>query len=139
MAQINKHANIYDIDGNLINKVDDKGNLPKKTIDEVEALVDKLTRDVADNPHNEVYKVYLNNAQSYLYYLYNNISKEDLIKRMTVLTDAIDKANTDVSEKDKQTLDEINKEVEKLKNSIESQEPPKETIMDEYVPYEEIK
>lgn len=139
MAQINKHANIYDIDGNLINKVDDKGNLPKKTIDEVEALVDKLTKDVADNPHNEVYKVYLNNAQNYLYYLYNNISKEDLIKRMTVLTDAIDKANTDVSEKDKQTLDEINKEVEKLKDSIESQEPPKETIMDEYVPYEEIK
>ena len=63
MAQINKHANIYDIDGNLINKVDDKGNLPKKTIDEVEALVDKLTKNVADNPHNEVYKVYLNNAQ----------------------------------------------------------------------------
>lgn len=71
--------------------------------------------------------------------MYNNISKEDLIKRMTVLTDAIDKANTDVSEKDKQILDEINKEVEKLKDSIESQEPPKETIMDEYVPYEEIK
>ena len=139
MAQINKHANIYDIDGNLINKVDDKGNLPKKTIDEVEALVDRLTKDVADSPHNEVYKVYLNNAQSYLSYMYNKISNEDLIKRITVLTDAVDKANADVSEKDKQVLDEINKEVEKLKDSIESQEPPKETIMDEYVPYEEIK
>lgn len=147
MANINKNANIYDIDGNLINKVDESGKLPKKTIDEVEKLVDELTKKVSENPNNDIYKAYLNNAQSFLYAMYNNMSKDDLVKRISVLQNAVESANSEASEKDKQALETINNEIDKLKSSIETatpteveevQETPKETIMDEYVPFEEI-
>lgn len=148
MAKINKNANLYDIDGNLINKVDESGKLPKKTIEEVELLVDELTKKVKENPENAVHKAYLNNAQSWLYGMYNNMSREDLAKRMTVLQDAIKDAQKDVTDKEQQTLEQVNAEIDKLKSSIETDVPaeaeetpktPKETIMDEYVPYEEVK
>ena len=45
MAKINKFSNIYDKDGNLIRKVNEKtGTLDKYTLEEVEQLVDELTQ-----------------------------------------------------------------------------------------------
>ena len=63
MSKIDPNANLYDIDGNLIAK----GPLTNKSLKEVEELVDNLTKKVQENPDNEVYKVYLNNAQSFLF------------------------------------------------------------------------
>lgn len=57
------NSNIYDIDGNIIRKA---GDNHKFTIEEVEKLVDDLTEKVKQNPDNDVYKVYLNNANRYL-------------------------------------------------------------------------
>lgn len=51
MAKINKFANIYDKDGNLVRKVNEQtGMLDNYTLEEVEELVDKLTKQVQENP-----------------------------------------------------------------------------------------
>lgn len=136
MAKINKFSNIYDKDGNLIRKVDENtGRLDKYTIEEVEQLVDELTEKVKENPENLEYKTQLNNVQSFLFNMYNHMSRNDLLKRMTILQDSIQKAKSDVTEKEQAVLDKVNEEMDKLKQAYEAEEP----VMDEYVAYEEIK
>ena len=138
MSKIDPNANLYDIDGNLISKAP----LNNKTINEVEQLVDELTKKVQDNPENEVYKVYLNNAQQFLFGMYNNMSKEDLISRISALQNSVEKAKSEVNEAEQAKLEETNKALEELKNSYEE---PKPTVMgsisdemDEYVDFEEL-
>ena len=131
MSKIDPNANLYDIDGNLISKAP----LNNKTINEVEQLVDELTKKVQDNPENEVYKVYLNNAQQFLFGMYNNMSKEDLISRISALQSSVEKAKSEVNEAEQAKLEETNKVLEELKNSYEEHKP---TVMDEYVDFEEV-
>ena len=129
---MSKYSNIYDIDGNIIRRAY-QGNF---TIEEVEQLVDDLTKKVQDNPDNNVYKVYLNNAQKWLMHMYNNMSKEDIMKRLTILKDSVDDAKSTQIKAEQAKLDEIGKAMEKLKEEYD-----KEDIkMDEYIePIEEIK
>lgn len=130
---MSKFSNIYDIDGNLIRR----GDQGPFTLEETEELVDKLTQKVKDNPDNEVYKVYLNNAQKWLFKLYNEMNKDELMKRMSFLQNSIDEAKTDASEAEQRQLEEINKAVEELKAEYDKLEPVQ---MDEYIePVEEIK
>ena len=126
---MSKFSNLYDIDGNIINKS------PQHTftLEETEQLVDDLTKKVQENPENEVYKVYLANAQKWLYKLYNEMSREDLMKRMNFITDSIQNAKDEVNEAEQAKIEEINKAVEELKDEYEK------VVMDEYVePIEEI-
>ena len=150
MAKIDPNANLYDIDGNLISKAP----LKNKTISEVEQLVDDLTKKVEENPDNEVYKVYLNNAQSFLFAMYNSMSKEDLISRISALKSSVEAAKTEVNEAEQKQLEETNKALDELKETIESQNGSSEGVeqrseevvsktvtpeeMDQYVEYEEI-
>ena len=128
-----KESNIYDIDGELIRR-GDQGNF---TLEETEELVDKLTKKVKENPDNQVYKVYLNNAQKWLFKLYNEMSREDIMKRMSFLQNSIDEAKNEASEAEQRQIDEINKAVEELKEEYNKLEPIE---MDTYVePIEEIK
>lgn len=128
---MSKFSNLYDIDGNIINPAPQH----RFTLEETEKLVDDLTKKVQENPDNEVYKVYLNNAQKWLYKLYNEMSKEDLAKRMSFLTDSIQNAKDEVNEAKQAELDEISKAVEDLKKEYDAMD-----TMDEYVePIEEIK
>ena len=125
---MSKFSNIYDIDGELIRR----GDQGAFTLEETEELVDKLTKKVQENPDNEVYKVYLNNAQKWLFKLYNEMSKEDLMKRMTFLTDTVTEAKSKASEAEQKQIEEINKAVEELKKEYEKLEPIKmEEIIDE--------
>lgn len=117
MSKIDPNANLYDIDGNLISKAP----LKNKTISEVEQLVDDLTKKVEENPDNEVYKVYLNNAQSFLFAMYNNMNKEDLISRISALQSSVEAAKTEVNEVEQKQLEETNKALDELKETIESQ------------------
>lgn len=125
MAKIDKNANIYDIDGNLISKAPQK----RKTISEVEDLVDELTQKVQEEPDNEVYKVYLNNAQKTLFGLYNTMSREELMSRMSILQNGIESAKERATNEEKAAIDKINDEIEKLKTSYDNSE---------YVDYEEL-
>ena len=123
-----KFSNIYDIDGNIIRR-HDQG---KFTLEEVEQLVDDLTKKVQDDPENKVYKVYLNNAQRWLVHMYDNMSKEDLMKRLSVLKTSVDDAKNTQNEAEKAKLEEISKAMEELKAEYDKEN-------DEYVDFEEIK
>ena len=126
------YSNIYDVDGNIIRKA---GDNHKFTLEEVEKLVDDLTQKVQENPDNQVYKVYLNNAHKWLYNMYNSMSTEDIKARISALQNNIQEAKNDLNEAEKQQLDSISQAMEQLKAEYE-----KETVMDEYVePIEEIK
>lgn len=130
---MSKFSNLYDIDGNLINKSPQH----TYTLEETEALVDALAKKVEEHPDNKVYKVYLNNAQKWLMHLYDNMSREDLMKRMSFIQDSVQKAKDEASEAEKEQLENITNIMEKLKESYEKDD---ETVMDEYVePVEEIK
>ena len=150
---MNKFSNIYDIDGNIINK-SPQHNF---TLEETEQLVDDLTKKVEENPDNEVYKVYLSNAQKWLYKLYNDMDREDLMKRMGITQELIQKAKDEASNVEQAKLDEVNKAIEQLKDEYDREsgegetggaeldkevepvvEEPSPVIMDEYVePIEE--
>ena len=134
MAKIDPNANLYDIDGNLISEAP----LENKTIKEVEDLVDELSKKVEENPDNEVYKVYLNNAQSFLFGMYNGMSKEDLISRISALQSSVEKAKTEVNEAEQAALEETNKALDELKNIYEEPKEPASDEMDEYVEFEEL-
>jgi hypothetical protein len=95
-----KESNIYDIDGELIRR----GDQGAFTLEETEELVDKLTKKVQENPDNQVYKVYLNNAQKWLFNLYNNMSREDLMKRMSFLQTSVDEAKNTANEAEQKQL-----------------------------------
>lgn len=125
--------NIYDIDGNLIHKA----GSGKFTLEETEKLVDDLTKKVQDNPDNEVYKVYLNNAQKWLMKLYNEMDREELMKRISLVSNQLDEAKNEASEAEQKQLDEITKAMEELKKEYD--ELPDPVVMDEYVePIEEV-
>ena len=147
---MSKFSNLYDIDGNIINKS------PQHTftLEETEQLVDDLSKKVQENPDNEVYKVYLANAQKWLYKLYNEMSREELMKRMNFVTDSIQNAKDEINEAEQKEIDEINKAVEELKKEYdrlegegtvldsEVEQPvavDTPVVMDEYVePVEEV-
>lgn len=137
-------TNIYDIDGNIIRKA---GDNHKFTLSEVEKLVDDLTEKVRQNPDNQAYKVYLNNAQRWLFNMYNSMSTEDLKSRLTILQDTIKNNAAEEAERERKNLDELNRTIDEFKEQydnkpdttpvLESNDKP--VVMDEYVePIEEI-
>lgn len=121
MSKIDKYANLYDIDGNIIQKAE----LHNMSIEEVEELVDKLAKKAEENPENEVYKVYLSNAQKHLFTLYNTMDRASLMKRMSALQNSIEEAKNNASEAVQEELKETNEAIDNL--------------MDTYVDYEEVK
>jgi methyl-accepting chemotaxis protein len=149
---MNNYTNIYDIDGNIIRKAGDNHRF---TIEEVEKLVDDLTAKVQQNPDNQVYRVYLNNAHKWLYNMYNNMSVEELTKRISTIQDAIQAAKDNATELEQKNLEELNKTMDEFAEQYNADQPDSapvlerdpdgsesrpETIMDEYVePIEEIK
>jgi len=153
---MSKFSNLYDVDGNIINKS------PQHTftIEETEKLVDDLTKKVQENPDNEVYKVYLNNAQRWLMHLYDGMSRQDLMKRMSFVQNTIQDAKDEATEVDQKSLEELNnildefkKQYDKPENTptetqgtgesdmvgeVEQPVEVPETVMDEYVDFEEV-
>lgn len=140
-------SNIYDIDGNIIRKA---GDTHRFTIEEVEKLVDDLTKKVQDNPDNEVYKVYLDNAHKWLYNMYNNMSTKDIMERISALQNNIQEAKDDVNESEKQQLDAVSAAMEQLKAEYDREDGrildteverlvAESTPEEEYVEFEEIK
>lgn len=109
---MNNYTNIYDIDGNIIRKAGDNHRF---TLEEVEKLVDDLTEKVRQNPDNQVYKVYLNNAQRWLFNMYNNMSTEDLKKRISLIQDVAQNAKDEANELEQKNLEEINKIMDEFK------------------------
>lgn len=135
------YSNIYDVDGNIIRKA---GDNHKFTLEEVEKLVDDLTQKVQENPDNQVYRVYLNNAHKWLYNMYNNMSKEDIAKRLSLIQNNIQEAKNELNDAEKQQLDAISEAMEQLKAEYDAPEPNTTGVLEsgrpgEYVEFEEVK
>ncbi len=120
---MSKFSNLYDIDGNIINKSPQH----RFTLDETEALVDKLAKQVEENPDNEVYKVYLSNAQKWLFKLYNEMSREDLMKRLDLIKNSVDEAKNNATEAEQEVLEQINKAAEELKMAYDNESDTTDT------------
>lgn len=123
MSKINKYANLYDKDGNLIKKAP----LTDYTIEETEKLVDDLTEQYKNDPENKDLKLRLDNAAQWLYGLYlryGNPHEKELVERIKQA------ANKDVSEDQiKEALNAVSDELKKTYNT--------DTNNDEYVEFTE--
>lgn len=123
MSKINKYANLYDKDGNLIKKAP----ITDYTIEETEKLVDDLTEQYKNDPENKDLKLRLDNAAQYLYGLYlryGNPHEKELVERIKQA------ANKDVSEDQiKEALNAVSDELKKTYNT--------NTNDDEYVEFTE--
>jgi phage I-like protein len=98
--------------------------------------------------------------------LYNNMSKEDLMKRLNLIKDSVEEAKSAASEAEQKQLEEISNAMDELKKQYDSEpetapaeteggsgggsheevecnmdEPdaPKPVVMDEYTEFEEVK
>lgn len=133
MGKINKYANIYDTEGNLIRHVGDDGKLKNYTINELEDLVDKLAEDKDEEGHvkdpqslNNVYSVLTEEYRKHPNYLIQKLQELNKAK------------NTEGSTMAEKTTPE---EVEKaLKQDDSEQLVERETNYepDTYVSYEEV-
>lgn len=133
MGKINKYANIYDTEGNLIRHVGDDGKLKNYTINELEDLVDKLAEDKDEEGHvkdpqslNNVYSVLTEEYRKHPNYLIQKLQELNKAK------------NTEGSIMAEKTTPE---EVEKaLKQDDSEQLVERETNYepDTYVSYEEV-
>lgn len=116
------NSNIYDIDGELLRSINDTSDL---TIEEAQKRIDKYQKklnELAEKDPKDVklsiYNTYIKNLQTYIFNQY--ILHPELMPRVE---------NT--------TQEQIQKAMEELKAEVEAEEA-KETVMDEYVPFEEV-
>ena len=123
MGKINKYANIYTKDGDLLRHVDDHGVLKSMTIKELEDMLDKLVDGNIKDPNA------VNNVQAVLYQKYQQNPKhvQEMFKEMA------EKVQNEVPKKT--TVEEIQKAMEELKKEVES---TTEDSMDKYVDFEEV-
>lgn len=136
MSKINKYANLYDKDGNLIRHIDEKtGKLEDYTLEELEELLDKLANDKDENGKVKN-PMALNNVNYMLmlyYQKYGNPHIEEWLKK----ANASKSEDEQFKEKIKEVMDELKSEEEPDPNEIVSHV---ETNLDpEYVDFEEIK
>ena len=146
MGKINKYANIYDKDGNLLRHVGEDGKLKNYTTEELEQLLDKLAEDKDENG-NVKDPQSLNNVNAMLFQYYQKYgpSKSLLDKLNTYkktdteqVTKALEDVNTEMktlSEEDRKALYDDMKSFEDSEQLVEREtdyEP------DTYVSYEEV-
>lgn len=133
MGKINKYANIYDKEGNLIRHVGDDGKLKKYTINELEDLVDKLAKDKDENG-NVKDPQSLNNVFSVLSEQYRK-NPSYLINKLSKLQKEANPEGSTMAEKT--TLEEVEKA---LKEADSEQLVDRETNYepDTYVQFEEV-
>lgn len=133
MSKINKYANIYDKEGNLLRHVDEDGVLKPYTIQELEDLVDKLGEDKDENGKVKDPDA-LNNAMAELfkmYQLYGNPHATELLNKLN---------NQSTKEQAQEALKETAEELEKTAEQSRKEAGYEEAgDLDYYVPFEEVK
>lgn len=118
-------SNIYDIDGNLIRSIDDTH---KWTVEECQNKIEEYRKKILEigekDPKSVVYATYMRNLAQYIMTLYATMTADELNVE-------IEKAKKQAS-----TDEQVKEAIEQLKQDVETEEKP--TVMDEYVPFEEI-
>ena len=113
MGKINKYANIYDTEGNLIRHVGDDGKLKNYTINELEDLVDKLAEDKDEEGHvkdpqslNNVYSVLTEEYRKHPNYLIQKLQELNKLKNTEGATMAEKTSAEDVEKALRDTVDD---------------------------------
>ena len=153
MGKINKYANIYDKEGNLIRHVGDDGKLKKYTINELEDLVDNLAEDKDENGNvkdpqslNNVFSVLSEQYKKNPKYLFNKINELQKKNESEGATMAEKTSAEDIEKALNDTVDDgiiepDNEEVHLRSTSTDSEQlVERETDYepDTYVQFEEI-
>ena len=153
MGKINKYANIYDKEGNLIRHVGDDGKLKKYTINELEDLVDKLAEDKDENGNvkdpqslNNVFSILSEQYKKNPKYLFNKLNELQKKNEPEGATMAEKTSAEDVEKALRDTVDDRviepgNEEVHLKSISTDSEQlVERETTYepDTYVSYEEV-
>ena len=153
MGKINKYANIYDKEGNLIRHVGDDGKLKKYTINELEDLVDKFAEDKDENGNvkdpqslNNVYSVLSEQYKKNPKYLFNKINELQKKNESEGATMAEKTSAEDIEKALNDTVDDgiiepDNEEVHLRSTSTDSEQlVERETTYepDTYVQFEEV-
>lgn len=123
------NSNIYDIDGEIIRKIDDDHQWTVEEVkNKIEYYRNKLKDLAEDDKKAVLYATYMRNLSNYLLVLYSKMTPDQLNAEINAA-----KALT--------TNEQVKKAMEELQNSLdeEEKEEPKETVMDEYVDFEEVK
>lgn len=143
MGKINKYANIYDKDGNLIRHVGDDGKLKNYTTEELEQLLDKLAEDKDENGNVKDPQA-LNNVNAMLFQYYQkygpskslldklNTYKKTDTEQVTKALEDVDTEMKTLSEEEKEALYEDMKQIALTERETDY-EP------ESYVDFEEVK
>jgi hypothetical protein len=138
------NSNIYDIDGELIRGIDDTH---KWTVEEAHEKIEYYRKKIEEIGENDeksrIYATYIRNLSKYILDLYLKMTPDELTNELNRQN-----AKEDVKNQVKKAIDELKKEIEEENsetgepNDSESEdklvEERKETVMDEYVPFEEV-
>ncbi|WP_173431812.1 hypothetical protein [Sharpea azabuensis] len=158
MAKLNKYANIYDKDGNLIRHVDSKtGKLEDYTLEELEELVDRLWEDKDENGNVKDLKAYQNASMVLMQYYqkYGNPhmaeileklkanmpktnDKEEAIEALTELSEELKKEVID--EDDKTNTNDVAEDAESTTDIEDdaTEHVQAQNMDEEYVDFEEV-
>ena len=122
------NSNIYDIDGEIIRKIDDNHQWTVEEVkNKIEYYRNKLKDLAEDDKKAVIYATYMRNLSNYLLVLYSKMTPDQLNAEINAA-----KALT--------TNEQVKKAMEELQDSLnEEEKEPKETVMDEYVDFEEVK
>ena len=117
------NSNIYDIDGELLRSAGDTSDLTideaQKRIEQYQKKLNELSEKEPNSQKLSIYNTYIKNLQSYIFNQY--ILHPELMPKV-----------------EQTTQEQIQKAMEDLKAEVEAEEA-KETKMDEYVDFEEVK
>lgn len=122
-------SNIYDIDGEIIRKIDDNHQWTVEEVkNKIEYYRNKLKDLAEDDKKAVLYATYMRNLSNYLLVLYSKMTPDQL--------------NAEINAAKALTTDEqVKKAMEELQDSLNEEEKekeePKETVMDEYVDFVE--
>ena len=129
-SKIYKYSNLYDADGNLLRKVDEKtGVLKNYTTEELEQLLDRLSENKDENGNVKNPKA-LNNVYRMLmqyYMLYGNPHEEEIKQKLEEMA------------KQRGLEAQVEEAMKELKEAvINDQEEPKDVTEDGFTEYEEV-
>lgn len=138
-------SNIYDIDGNLIRNIDDTHKWTvKEAREKIEYYRKKIEEIGENNEKSRIYVDYIRNLSKYILDLYSKMTPKELTEELNS-----QKAEKDIKQQVEDAINELKKEIEDEKSSetegigdeespITNTEDRGETIMDEYVQFEEL-
>lgn len=142
MGKINKFANLYDRGGKILKHVNDQGILTDYTVEELEQLVDKLGNDKDENGNIKDPQAFNNASQMlFTYYMKYGYPHMDELKSKLAEEAAKKTDDKEVLEKLEQLKGDLSvDEIKAALNAVEEQinKEQSETVMDEYVDFEEV-